>query len=45
MQEYAVLRGVLRKFMQKVWEKGGDVSGKSAYLFKKGLLGHRKGLL
>lgn len=37
MQEYAVLGGVLCKFMRKVWEKSGDVSGKGAYLFKKGL--------
>lgn len=30
--------------MRKVWEKGGDISGKGAYLFRKGSLGHRKRL-
>lgn len=44
MQEYAEKGLVLCKDMRLVWGKGGVVSGKSAYLFKKGLSGHRKGL-
>ena len=43
MQEYAVLRGVLCKFMRNVWEKGGEVSGKGAYLSKRGCEGIEKG--